>query len=154
MAAPQSDPALSAGPEIVVTRALDAPPAHVWRAWTDPGILEKWLCPEHCTVLSLAGDLRVGGAYRESMRCGDDVMTVSGRYLEVVPERRLVFTHQWDEPGSPETVVTVELRPHRRGTEIVLTQRGFASPASADSHREGWTSAFNNLARQLAAMAD
>jgi len=150
MAAPGSSPAALA---IAVTRAFDAPLGLVWRAWTDPEVLGEWLCPEACTVVSLAGDLRVGGAYRETMRCGEDDLTVTGRYLEIVPERRLVFTHRWEEPGAPETVVTVELRARGGRTEVTLTQRGFASEASAEGHRAGWASALENLANRLAGMA-
>jgi uncharacterized protein YndB with AHSA1/START domain len=138
---------------IAVTRAFDAPLGLVWRAWTDPDVLGRWLCPQECTVVSLAGDLRVGGAYRETMRCGDDDLTVTGRYLEIVPERRLVFTHRWEEEGAPETVVTVELRARAGRTEVMLTQRGFASEASAEGHRAGWASALENLANHLAGMA-
>lgn len=154
MAARPSDPVAPGELAIAVTRAFDAPLGLVWRAWTDPAILKEWLCPRECEVVSLAGELRAGGTYRETMRCGGDDLSVTGRYLEVVPERRLVFTHRWDEPGAPETVVTVELRARGQGTEVLLTQRGFADEASAEGHREGWTSALENLARRLAAMDD
>lgn len=141
---------LSGGRTIRVERTFDAPRALVWRAWTDVAQIAQWMCPTECQILACEGDMRVGGRYRESMRCGERVHTVSGVYREIRPESRLVFTHQWDEPFAAETEVTVELKASNGKTELTLTQRGLGSAGSASGHESGWKSALNNLERHLA----
>jgi uncharacterized protein YndB with AHSA1/START domain len=72
---------------------------------------------------------------------------VVGRFVELVPARRVVFTFGWDredvgiEPGS--TTVEIDLRPLDGGTDVHLVHRGLAGPM-ADAHAGGWT---NYLAR-------
>jgi uncharacterized protein YndB with AHSA1/START domain len=70
-------------------------------------------------------------------------------YREINPRERLVFTHQWQEPGAPETLVIVTLRDIQGRTEVTLAQIGLKSPDSARGHAEGWTSALANLAKHL-----
>jgi uncharacterized protein YndB with AHSA1/START domain len=130
-----------------VTQFIRGESKKVFLAWTDAELVSKWLCPEECRVISNEGDVRVAGKFRESMQCGDDIYTVYGDYREVVPGTKLVFTHQWDEPGSIETVVTVDLSEKNGGTEVTLVQKGFANAATAKGHEEGWASALRNLAR-------
>lgn len=141
---------IAAARRIVVTRMIEAPVALVWKAWTEKEHTSRWICPEDCTVLSCEAEVRVGGEYRESMRCKGEVHTVTGVYREIAPEQRLVFTHRWDEPDAPETVVVVEFRAKGRGTEIVLTQTNLRNAASAKGHEGGWTSALSHLATHLA----
>jgi len=137
-----------------VTRAFDAPLDLVWRAWTDPAMIRQWFAPKECEILSAEGDCRVGGRYTESMKGGDTVYTVSGVYREIVERKLLVFTHQWDEPDAPETLVRVEFSDLGDGrTEVRLTQTGLASVGSVHGHTEGWTSALENLADRLPTLA-
>jgi len=86
----------------------------------------------------------------------DRRLHVSGRYLEVEPPRRLVFTWAWHETADPatprehETVVTIELHQRGRKTELLLEQRLFRDRAGRDSHQDGWTSAMRCLESYLA----
>lgn len=113
-------------------------------------MVRQWLCPEECEVIAAEADVRVGGAFHESMRCNGKVYTVRGVYREIKAGERLVFTHRWDDGSAPETLVRVELRERDGRTELTLTQSGFETDASAHDHTEGWSSAMAHLARVLA----
>lgn len=135
---------------LIISRVFAAPIELVWRAWTDPSLIAEWFCPQDCGVISNDADFRVGGSYRESMRCGGKIHTVRGVYREIEHERSLVFTHQWETPGSPETLVAVHFtRLDDERTEVRLTQTGLATPESTAGHTEGWSSCFENLAACL-----
>lgn len=132
-----------------VTQFISGKRKKVFQAWIDPELVTKWLCPEECRVTYNEADVRVGGSYRESMKCGAAIHTVHGAYREIVTNEKLVFTHQWEEPNAVETVVAVELTDKDSGTEVTLTQRGFVDAGAAKGHEEGWASALRNLAKQF-----
>ncbi len=129
-----------------ITKFIDSKREQVYRSWTDAELVNKWLCPEECQVISNKALVAVGGKYRESMKCGDNIHTVSGTYREIIPNRKLVFTHKWKEPDAVETGVTVEFKDKNGGCEVTLSQKGFAGAESARGHEEGWSSALRNLA--------
>jgi uncharacterized protein YndB with AHSA1/START domain len=123
---------------------IDAPPSHVYAFLTDAELLCEWLAPE------ARADARPGGELVWRHTNGDRVI---GAYVELVPDRRVVFTFGWDRaevevpPGS--TVVEIDLRPQGAGTALHLVHRGLAGPM-ADAHAGGWS---NYLAR-LGAVAE
>jgi uncharacterized protein YndB with AHSA1/START domain len=102
-------------------------------------------------MVSFEADIRVGGTYRQTMRCGDERYTAHGVYRKIVPDKEVVFTHQWDEERPVETLVTVSFRATPGGTEIVLRQTGFRGAAEAAGHAKGWSSALANFAKLVAA---
>ena len=126
----------------------------VFKAWIDAEMVKKWLCPEECHVLSNEAEVNVGGSYRESMQCGDDIHTVFGTYREIVPDQKLVFTHLWDEPEASETVVIVDFTDTKGGILVTITQQGFKNAATAKGHEQGWASALRNLARLFPELRD
>lgn len=75
-------------------RTVALPPAAIWAAWTQPEQLMPWFCPRPWTTVACEIDLRPGGLFRTVMRSpeGQEFANV-GCYLEVVPERRLVWTN-------------------------------------------------------------
>src|SRR5579863_9387609 len=83
---------------IELRRTFRAPAERVFRAWTQPAALREWWCPPGWIASEVAIDLRVGGAYRIAMRCGDGSgeVAVEGRFLEVQPPVRLAFTWRWE----------------------------------------------------------
>lgn len=123
---------------------IDAPPARVYALLTDAELLAEWMAPV------AHADPKPGGALSWTHISGDSVV---GEFVELVPDRRVVFTFGWDRadveiaPGS--TTVEIDLRPRDAGTELHLIHRGLAGPM-ADAHSGGWT---NYLAR-LAAVAE
>src|SRR3954471_15043042 len=97
--------------ELVVTRTFDAPARLVFEAWTRPELFERWWVPKSMGMHlhSCQLDVRVGGGYR--LEFGQDAatrMAFFGRYLEVTPPSRLVWTNEESEPGSVTTVTFEE----------------------------------------------
>ncbi|HLL46087.1 MAG TPA: SRPBCC domain-containing protein [Longimicrobiaceae bacterium] len=135
--------------ELTLEQEIPADPGRVFAALTEPEQLRRWSAPEGLAVVDGETDLRVGGGWRVVMAAPDgDRHEAFGTYREIAPPERLVYTHAWrhdDGGSSPETVLTVELRPGGGGTRLHFTQAGFASPESRDGHREGWCSALGHL---------
>ena len=140
-------------PELVVTRLLDAPPALVFKAWTEPARLAHWWGPEGFKATSRSVDLRPGGAWRIGMRSpeGKDYWA-RGVYREVVDAERLVFTFAWEEPeGTPgrEMLCTLTFAAERGGTRLTLHQAPFETVKDRDEHHGGWSESLDRLADYL-----
>jgi len=145
-----------AGLELVITRVLDAPRALVYRAFTDPDHIARWIGPKGFTATRTEGSVTPGGAWRSCVRSdsGDTEYWSSGVYREVVELERLVYTFAWEEPvGTPgrETLITVTLADQDGKTMMTFRQSPFESVEDRDGHVEGWSQAFDDLAAHLAA---
>ena len=83
------------------------------------------------------------------MRMGENDLPHGGTYLELVPDKRIVFT--WETPYSDEgSTVTIDLSPVAGGTDIVLTHVKFSTAESRDNHAKGWGMILDNLDTILA----
>ena len=144
-------PASPAAPApLRITRTYPAPREKVFKAWTDPRALSRWFAPAddfRTEVLEL--DVRPGGRYRVDMIQGERRHRLAGRYVEVRPPERLVFTWEWEnEPAHGlETLVTIELFDRGGSTELVLTHERFIDSASRDEHGKGWNGCLARLGR-------
>ena len=97
--------------EFVVTRTFDGPARLVYEAWTKPELLKQWWAPKSMgmSLLSCEADVRVGGVYRFVFgHEGSKTMAFFGKYLEVTPPSRLVWTNEEGEGGQAVTTVTFE----------------------------------------------
>ena len=97
--------------ELIVRRTFDAPPNLVFLAWTTPELLMRWWAPKSggVALISCEADVRVGGSYRLVFGGGAaPTMAFFGRYLEVVPPSRLVWTNEEGEDGAVTTVTFAE----------------------------------------------
>jgi uncharacterized protein YndB with AHSA1/START domain len=95
-----ADPGL---PTIRITRDFDAPPNRVFRAWTDPDLVVRWLGPDETTMRLDAWDARTGGSYRYvALRGGEEIARFYGSFHEVRPSERLVQTFTYE--GYPDGV--------------------------------------------------
>jgi uncharacterized protein YndB with AHSA1/START domain len=94
--------------EVSVTRVLNGPARLVYRAWTEAELFRRWWVPASfgLTLLSCEMDVRVGGTYRLVFEVPGGTMAFFGTYVEVEPERRLVWTNEEDEAGQIVTTVT------------------------------------------------
>ena len=138
-------------PSLTLKRRLDAPPAKVYAAWTDPKKIGQWMGPEGVKTLSAESDARVGGRYRFVMRSPDgETHDVSGEFREVVPNEKLVFTWGWISTPERVSLVTVSLKPDGDGTLLTLTHEQFFDEAARDRHQHGWTGSLEKLARFVA----
>src|SRR6476646_11723690 len=107
--------------EIVVTRTFDAPPRIVFEAWTTPALFRRWWIPKSMplALLSYEADVRVGGGYRLVFDVdGTKTMAFFGKYIEVTPHSRIVWTN--DESGEDGAVTTVTLEEKGDKTLLVL----------------------------------
>ena len=97
--------------EMVVTRTFDAPARIVFEAWTRPELFRQWWVPKSSglALLSLEQDVRVGGGYRLVFDLGESrTMAFFGKYLEVTPPSRLVWTNEESDDGAVTTVTFEE----------------------------------------------
>jgi len=94
--------------ELVITRSFDAPARLVFEAWTTPDLLKQWWAPKSAgmSLLSCEVDARTGGKYR--FEFGPRTMVFFGKYLEVTPYARLVWTNEESDDGAVTTVTFEE----------------------------------------------
>ena len=94
--------------ELTVTRTFNAPPSTVYKAWSQPALFQRWWMPKSASGVSLAScdmDVRTGGKYRlEFSTGGSEPVAFYGKYIEVVPNERIVWTNDEDEEGAVTTV--------------------------------------------------
>lgn len=141
-----------------VTKTIAAARDVVFKAWTDPEMLKKWMGPDPSFTTPIAEvDLRVGGSYRLGMLAPGESAPhiVGGVFREVLPPERLVYTWKWEIPGgsdseqpseSQEMLVTVEFRDVNGATELVLTHENHPDQHSRDEHGKGWDGCLAQLA--------
>ena len=105
--------------ELVVTRMVNGPARTVFDAWTRAELLERWWVPKSfpITLLSCETDARVGGRYRLVFGHEDQTVEFFGRYLEVTPSSRLVWTN---DEGDDEPVTTVTFEDLDGRTRVVV----------------------------------
>ena len=99
------------GRELVVTRTINGPARLVFEAWTKPELFKQWWVPKSLglTLLSCDMDVRAGGTYRLVFKHGaSEPMAFYGRYTEVTPPSRLVWTNEEGGEDGPVTTVTFE----------------------------------------------
>jgi glutathione S-transferase len=135
-----------------LVRYFPHPRARVFAAWTQPEQLVKWWGPKGVHIPHWEMDVRVDGGWETTMRNQDgSEFFVSGKYLEITPPERLVFSWAWTRDGvrGHETTVTVEFNDLEHGTELILTQELFESNDTRDLHNEGWSSSLDCLAEHL-----
>jgi uncharacterized protein YndB with AHSA1/START domain len=108
--------------EVVVTRTFDAPARIVFEAWTRPELITRWWAPKSygMAFVSCETDVRTGGGYRFvfSHPAAEQPMAFYGRYLEVTPPSRLVWTNE--EAGEDGQVTTVTFDESDGQTRVVL----------------------------------
>ena len=134
-----------------IRRRFAASPEALFRAWTEPEQIKRWLAPtdEFSTPVAQV-DLRVGGGYRIQMKSPEGKLhTAVGSYRTVDFPAKLVLTWDWQEQSIGETVVTVEFREQGNETELILTHELFPDQKSRDLHNQGWNGCLDRLARAL-----
>lgn len=109
--------------EIVVTRTFDAPARIVFQAWTTPALFKRWWVPKSMPLplLSYEADIRTGGSYRLVFSVdgtNTNTMAFFGKYIEVTPHSRLVWTNE--ESGEDGAITTVTLDEIGAKTHMLL----------------------------------
>ncbi len=94
---------MTAQHELSLTRLIDAPPDKLFRCWTEPSLLKQWFAPKPLSTPIAEVDLRVGGGSNVVMQMPDgQQIPCPGAYLEIVPNRKLVFTDAYTGDWVPK----------------------------------------------------
>lgn len=146
---------MTARHELVVERLMDAPVAALWTAYTDH--LNEWFCPPPWRAEVQEMDLRAGGRSAIAMYGPDgEVMPNEGVYLEVIPERLIVFTdaftHGWN-PAGPFMVGSFEFEPRGDQTLYRGRARHWSAEAKAQHEAMGFAEGWGKVAEQWEAVA-
>lgn len=153
------------GSELVITRILEAPREHVWKAWTDPETFMRWWGPKGFTAPVCTIDLRPGGKYLNCMRSpdGKDYWS-TGVYREVMEPERIVATDSFaDEHGDVvpathygmssdlplEMLLIVTFEEQEGKTKLTLKHIGLPPGEDQDGARSGWNESLDKLADLL-----
>ena len=141
--------------EFAVTRTFDAPARLVFEAWTKAELIERWWVPKSMGVslVSCEADVRVGGTYRFVFGLdGSKTMAFFGKYLEVKPHSRLVWTNEEGEGGEAVTTLTFEEKDGK--TLLVLRERHPSKEAvdEAIGFGEGLRETFGQLDELLVSL--
>ena len=131
-------------------RVLKAPPQRVFRAFTEPAALCRWLPPYGFVAEVQQLDARLGGRHHLSFTNFGTGHShgFGGEYLEFVPGERLRYTDQFDDPGLPGTLqVTVSFKAVSCGTELHIVQEGIPEAIPTEMCYLGWQESLEQLAR-------
>lgn len=135
--------------ELVVTRIFDAPPSTVYKAWSQPALFQRWWVPKSVPGISLVAcdlDVRTGGKYRlEFAAGGTDTMAFYGKYLEVVPNERIVWTNDEGEEGAVTTVTFEDLG----GKTLLTFHEAYPSKEALEEALQGSAAALPDQLDQL-----
>jgi uncharacterized protein YndB with AHSA1/START domain len=135
--------------ELVVTRTFNAPARIVFEAWTRPELFMRWWAPKSMGVplLSCEMDVRTGGKY--CLEFGHDAskpMAFFGKYIEVTPHSRLVWTNDEGGDGGPVTTVTFE---EKAGKTLLVLHELYPSKEALDAAGTGAADAMPEQFEQL-----
>ena len=137
--------------ELFVTRTVDGPAHIVFEAWTKPELFQRWWVPKSCGVslISYEADVRSGGAYRLVMGhpSSEQPMAFFGRYLDVTPHSRVVWTN--DEGGEGGAVTTVTFEEKDGATRVIVHELYPSAEALDDAMASGSTSGWGEQFEQL-----
>jgi uncharacterized protein YndB with AHSA1/START domain len=147
-----ADAGLVTRPSLTLKRRLNAPPANVYAAWTNPQKIIRWFGRPDAKPDSFQAeiDARIGGRFRISFSTDDEYYEVGGVYREVVPNQRLVFSWAWHSTPERESQVTVSLKPDGDGTLLTLHHEQLFDAAARDGHKRGWIGSLEKLANYVA----
>lgn len=127
----------------MVTRHFDAPPDLVFQAWTKPELMRRWWAPKSfgITFLSCDIDARTGGSYRFVFGhpASEQPMAFHGRYLEVIPNQKLVWTNEESAEGQ---ITTVTLEDIGGRTRLVLHELYPSAEALDEAMESGANGAY------------
>lgn len=135
--------------ELVVTRSFDAPARIVFEAWTKPELFKQWWAPKSMGMLlrSCEMDVRAGGGYRLVFGHDDShPAEFFGRYLEVTPPSRIVWTNDEGGDDGPVTTVTFE---EKGGKTLLIMHELYPSKKALDAAGTGAADAMAETFGQL-----
>ena len=137
--------------ELVVTRTVNGPVRLVFEAFARPELFQRWWTPKSfgITLISHEADVRTGGGYRLVMGhpASDQPMAFFGRYLDVTPPFRIVWTN--DEGDDEGAVTTVTFEEWDGATRVVVHELYPSKEALDEAMASGATSGWGEQFVQL-----
>ena len=134
--------------ELVTTRSFNAPTRLVFEAWTKADLFKQWWVPKSTGMVlrSCEMDVRVGGGYRLEFGPAESTgMAFFGKYIEVIPPSRLVWTND-ESPDGPVTTVTFE---EKDGKTLLVLHELYPSKEALDAAGTGAADAMGESFAQL-----
>jgi uncharacterized protein YndB with AHSA1/START domain len=147
------------GRDLRLTRLIDAPPERVYRAWTEPSLLRQWFAPRPWTTSRVENDVRAGGTSLLIMRSPDgQEFSNCGVYLEVVPNRRIVFTDAytsaWELSENPFMTGILTFEAVGEATRYTAVVRHWTIAAREAHEKMGFHQGWPVCTEQLAALVE
>lgn len=139
---------------VTLHRILRCPPERLYRAFTTPEAIAKWLPPNGFTCRVHDLDVKVGGVFRMSFInfTSGHAHSFGGRYLEAVPGEKLRYTDVFDDPNLPgEMITTVTMRAVSCGSELHVLQEGIPEMIPPEQCYLGWQESLVLLAKLVEA---
>ena len=130
-------------------RTLKAPPERVYRAFTTPAAMSKWIPPYGFTCTVHHMEPKVGGTFKMSFTnfTTQQSHSFGGEYLELIPNELLRYTDKFDDPNLPVVLhVTVTLKPVSCGTDLSIVQEGIPDVIPEEMCYLGWQESLAQLA--------
>jgi uncharacterized protein YndB with AHSA1/START domain len=138
--------------ELIVTRSFNAPARIVFEAWTKPELFMRWWAPKSTgmSLLSCEMDVRVGGGYRVEFghAASENPMIFFGKYIEVTPHARLVWTNE----ESVDAAVTTLTFEEKGGKTLLVLHERYPTKEALDNSIEGMEGGMPEQFEQLDAL--
>jgi uncharacterized protein YndB with AHSA1/START domain len=145
--------------ELVIARKLAASPQALFRCWTDPALIPKWFCPKPWVAEVVRMDVRPGGGSQMIFRGPDgESFPNDGVYLEIVPNRKLVFTDAyaegWVPTEKPMFTGIITFEDAGNGETLYIARARHWTAEAAQQHTDmGFHQGWGVCAEQLEALA-
>jgi uncharacterized protein YndB with AHSA1/START domain len=150
--------------DIVIDRHFKAPPPLVWRCWSEPDLFCQWYLPRPWVVSDVVMDLRPGGRFFMAAAGPDGQKAATeGSFLEIVPERKLVFTdvfgedyapiEAFDESFGPSFTAVLTFAPEGNGTRHRAVARHRSAKDAAANREMGFEEGWGVISDQLEQLA-
>lgn len=153
-----TDSTIDSERDLVLTRLIDASPTAVYRCWTDPELMKKWFAPKPWSTPRVTLDLRPGGGNVVVMadEAGNEYPN-PGQYLEVVPNKKLVFTDayvgDWKPSGKPFFTCTLTFDEEGGKTRYTAVARHWTQEDKEAHEKMGFHEGWGLCAAQLEEVA-
>jgi len=136
--------------ELVIIRTFDAPAPIVFAAWSQPELFRRWWVPEGSgmSLVSCEMDVRSGGKYRLEFAAGEEIMAFHGKYLDVVPDRLIVWTNDEGEEAAVTTVTFED----QGGKTLLTFHEIYPSKEALDEAMQGSAAGLPTQLDQLEAL--
>ena len=136
--------------KVQLHRVFAAPVEKVFKAFTNADAMASWLPPYGFTCKVYNMEAKVGGKYRMSFAnfTTGNAHSFGGEYLEIVPNEKLKYTDQFEDPNMPgKMITTVTLKSVLCGAELNITQEGIPAAIPAEMCYLGWQDSLDKLKR-------